>query len=73
MSRLRAKSSGNSKKNTLKGFLIKFLLLFKKAEVSTDCYNGGYTVIKAKEAFWKDLYNKKEYIYAQEPDKWIIK
>lgn len=53
MSRLRVKSSGNSKKNTLKGFLIKFLLLFKKAEVSVDVYNGGYTVAYAKKLFRK--------------------
>jgi hypothetical protein len=65
MSRLRAKSSGNSKKNTLKGFLIKFLLLFKKAEVSTDCYNGGYTVVKAKKLFGKIYITKRVYLRAR--------
>ena len=37
----------------LKNSIIKFLLLFKKAEVSIDCYNGGYTEAYAKKLFGK--------------------
>lgn len=68
MPRLHTKILSGLKKN-----IIKFLLLFKKAETSTDCYNGGYTVIKAKKLFGKIYITKAEYIYGQEPDKWHIK
>ena len=47
----------------LKGFLIKLLLLFKRAEVSVDCYNGGYTIAKAKKLFGKIYVTKiKHYV-----------
>lgn len=48
MSRLLRKILSGLKKST-----IKFLLLFKKAEVGIDVYNGGYTVTKAKKLFGK--------------------
>lgn len=37
----------------LKQSIVKFLLLFKKAEVGIDYYNGGYTVAYAKKLFGK--------------------
>jgi len=33
--------------------VISFLLLFKRAETSIDCYNSGYTVMKLKKLFGK--------------------
>lgn len=38
-------------------------MLFKKAEVSIDVYNGGYTIAKAKKLFGKIYITKvKRYV-----------